>query len=238
MFLDEIDSKSFAKMIGKNPVVILPIGATEAHGAHLPLGTDCIQPEYVAEKLAEVSKLPILIAPPLRYGECSSTRNFPGTISLSFDSLRSVIFDIISEFCRNGIKRVVVLSGHAGSAHMTALRLAAKEAATKNKKLKIMVLSDYDLAYELLDKQDIPKDDGHGGMIETSRILAIAPELAKKPEKPEFKREIPRFAVVADPENYWDGIRGYPGKASAEKGKEVNEYIVKRLAEVVGDYFS
>ncbi len=241
MHLDRMDSKAFAKMVKKNPIVILPIGATEAHGPHLPLCTDSIQPEFVAEELAKAmsrAAVPVIIAPPLRYGECSSTRGFPGTISLSFDSLRAVVRDILSEFVRNGLRRIVVLSGHAGSAHMTALRLAAKSVVEAHPEIKTLVLSDYDLAYELLDEKGIPKDDGHGGMIETSRVMAIAPRLVKKPEKPEYRREIPRFAVLADPENYWDGVRGYPGKASAKKGKEINEYIVKRLADILRRHFN
>lgn len=236
MILNRMNSKEFVNIVRKKPLLILPIGAVEAHSSHLPLGTDSVQPEHVAGELEKVLEIPVLIAPLFPYGECSSTRNFPGTASISFDSLRSIIRDIISEFVRNGIKRILVLSGHAGAAHMTALRLAARSVVEEHPEIKMMVLSDYDIAYEMLGKI-APEDDGHAGMIETSRIMDISPELVKKPERKEYLASLPKFAVLSNPEKYWDGARGYPGMASPEKGKEINEYIVRRLAEIVREYF-
>ncbi|UCE74844.1 MAG: creatininase family protein, partial [Methanomassiliicoccales archaeon] len=168
MYLDELTMSEFKEKVNDSTVVILPIGAIEEHGPHLPLCTDSIQPEYVAEKVAEATKA--LIAPPIRYGFCSSTKNFPGTMTISFDTLRSLIYDILSEFVRNSIKNIVVLSGHAGKTHMTALRLAAEKVVRENE-ANIMVLSEYDLFYDLISRDTtIPNSDGHSGLIETSRV--------------------------------------------------------------------
>ncbi|MEW5936363.1 MAG: creatininase family protein [Candidatus Thermoplasmatota archaeon] len=208
-------------------VVILPIGATEEHGAHLPLGTDSLQPIYVAEEVAK--RTGALIAPPLYYGMCASTANFPGTLSLSFDTLRALVREILMELVRQGARKIVVLSGHAGRLHMSALRLAAEE-VVKAHDIKLLLLSDYDIAYEL---HDIPEGDGHAGTIETSRIMDIAPELVKG-RGMRGKAEMPRFQVLKDPERCFpSGVIGDPTIASKDKGRVWNERIVQELEKLV-----
>jgi len=231
MFLDELTMSEFKEKVNESSVVILPIGAVEEHGSHLPLCTDSIQPEYTAQKVAE--KTGALIAPSIRYGFCSSTRNFPGTITISFDTLRSLIHDLLSEFIRNGIKNIVVLSGHAGRVHMAALRLAAERVVNENE-ANVMVLSDYDIAYDLLDKDEtIPLDDGHSGLIETSRIMAIRKDLVKG-KGITGKDRPPKFMVLKDPEKYFpSGVMGDPTNASKEKGEEINQYIIDELVRLV-----
>jgi len=230
--LDELSSEEFGKLVEKNPIVFLPLGAVEEHGAHLPLCTDSIQPEHIVEKVA--ARLPglVLIAPAIRYGNCVTTRNFPGTISISFDTLRALIGDILEELCRNGIRRVVIVSGHAGGAHMAALRTAGETAVEKVPDLRLMVLSDYDLAYELKGKE-FDERDGHAGTIETSRVMAIRPKLVKKRGVNSYDRP-PRFMVMAHPEKHFPtGVMGDATIASPGQGRRINEYIIKGLVELV-----
>ena len=232
MYLDELTMPEFQEKVKQNPVVILPLGAEE-HGPHLPLCTDSIQPEYVAQKVAE--KTGALIAPSVRYGFCSSTKNFPGTVTISFDTLRALIYDILAEFVRNGLKNIVVLSGHAGRVHMAALRLAAQKVVEKSE-ANIMILSYYDIAYDLMDKdKTIPPDDGHSGLIETSRVLAIREELVKGEGVPGTTRP-PKCMVLKDPETHFPtGVMGDPTNASKEKGDEINEFIIKELTLLIQD---
>jgi creatinine amidohydrolase len=227
---EELTSDSFAKIVKKKPLVIVPFGSVEEHGSHLPLCTDAFQAEEVANRVAV--RFDAIVCPPVRYGDCRSTRNFPGTISLSFEAVQAVACDIVSELARNGIDKVMLLTGHAGTAHMAALKLGAMKAQEKNPRLKIMVLSDYDLAYELLGKK-FPKDDGHGGEIETSRILNIRPELVAK-SRPKGKSKPPEYMILPDPEKYFPaGIRGDTTRATAKKGKFVDDYVVGKLCELV-----
>lgn len=79
VWLDELSTVEAQKAATAGTVIILPIGSVEEHGDHLPLGTDSIQPEYIATEVAK--KTGALIAPPIRYGICNAARNFPGTIS-------------------------------------------------------------------------------------------------------------------------------------------------------------
>jgi creatinine amidohydrolase len=217
-------------------VVVLPIGSVEEHGDHLPLCTDSLQPEYVALEVARSTGC--LIAPPLKYGVCNAARNFPGTISIQFDSLYRIVRDVLAELIRNGFTRIIVLSGHAGQSHMAALRLAAQDVILLNedarlqKKPRIMVLSDYDFAYELKGKYFSEKD-GHAGTIETSRILAIKPNLIKTKGKTSFP-EMPRFEIVAHPERYFpSGVIGDPASASSSKGRMINKYVIRQITNLV-----
>jgi creatinine amidohydrolase len=236
LWFDELSMKEAESKAKARSVVIIPVGSVEEHGDHLPLCTDSMQPEYVALEVAK--KTGCLVAPPLRYGVCNSTRGFPGTISITFSSLHRMTRDVLEEFVRNHFTRILVLSGHAGQSHMAALRLAAQqvvwnhEAASPENKPRIMVCSDYDFAYELKGKYFSDKD-GHAGTIETSRVMAIRPELVKTRGKKSFPT-FPRFEIVAEPEHFFPtGVIGDPTAASAEKGRMTNTYIVKEVAKLV-----
>jgi len=91
---------------------------------------------------------------------------------------------------------------------------------------------DYDFAYELRGKQ-FDARDGHGGEIETSRVLAIRPDLVEGRTEKNFC-EVPRFEIVANLRDFWpNGIKGDPSKASAGKGRIVNKYIISKMLALV-----
>ena len=235
-WFDELSMKEAKESAAAGRVVIIPVGSVEEHGDHLPLCTDSLQPEYVAHETAK--KTGCLVAPSLRYGVCNSTRNFPGTISIEFETLHRIARDILEEFVRNGFTRILVLSGHAGQSHMAALRLAAQEVTWRHEsenaknKPRIMVCSDYDFAYELKGKY-FDERDGHAGTIETSRVMAMRPDLIKGRGKKSFPR-IPRFEVVADPERYFrSGVIGDPTAASHQKGRMINKYVIAEVVKLV-----
>jgi creatinine amidohydrolase len=231
-YFDELTMEEFGQLMKKEdqPVIIVPLGAVEEHGAHLPLGTDTFQPLYVAEKIAE--KIDVIIAPPIDYGLCNSTRNFPGTISLRFSTLFNLMLDILRELARHGAMKIVVLSGHAGRPHMAALKEADQEVARDIPEITLMVLSDYDIVYELRG-QEFDPDDGHAGDIETSRILAIRPELVKGKGERSYPK-FPQFQILAHPEEYFPtGIMGDPTKADAKKGQRLNDYVVEKMVELI-----
>jgi len=236
LWFDELSMREAETRAKAESVVIFPVGSVEEHGDHLPLCTDSLQPEYVALEVAK--KTACLVAPPLRYGLCNSARGFPGTVSISFGALHKIVRDILEEFIRNHFTRILVLSGHAGQAHMAALRLAAQEVVWQHekenpeKRPRIMVCSDYDFAYELKGKYFSEKD-GHAGTIETSRVMAIKPELIKAKGVKSFP-EFPRFEIVADPERYFPtGVNGDPTAASPEKGRRINKYVVREVMKLV-----
>ncbi len=234
ILLEELTSAEFARLVKRKPLVIVPFGSVEEHGSHLPLCTDSFQAEDVANRVAP--EFGAVVCPSIRYGECKSTRNFPGTLSLTFDTVRALAFDIVSELARNGVDKVVLLSGHAGKDHMAALREGALMAVEKDRKLRVMVLSDYDIAYELRGKE-FSSEDGHAGEIETSRMLNIRPGLVGK-DRPVGKTRVPSFMVLADPERHFlTGVWGDAGRASRAKGRRIDDYIVEGLAGLIARNF-
>ena len=231
---DELTSTEFARRAKDKPLVIVPFGSVEEHGEHLPLCTDSCQAEEIATRVAKA--FDALVCPPIRYGECRSTRNFPGTLSLSGETMKSLAYDIVSELGRNGIDKVMLLTGHAGSAHMAALRSGALKAVEANPKLKVMVLSDYDIAYDLRGKE-FPEDDGHAGGIETSRMLRLRPDLVGT-ARPSGKARPPKYMILPDPEKYFpSGVMGDSTAASAMNGKNIDDYVVAQLSKLVTENF-
>ena len=236
LWLDELSTDEAAEAAKQGKVVIFPVGCVEEHGEHLPLCTDSVQSEYVALEVAR--KTGCLVAPPFRYGIINAGRNFPGSLTIQFSTLFNVAKDILSELSRNGFNRIIILSGHAGSSHLVALKLAAQEVIHQNgeengkQHTRIMVLSDYDFAEELTEELADPTD-GHAGTIETSRVMVMRPDLIKSKGTPS-KYTLPRFEVVLHPEQYFPtGVFGDPTAATTEKGQKINTHIIEQVTKLV-----
>ena len=228
--IDRLDSRSFERRLAAGALVILPVGALEAHGPHLPLGADEIQARSTAEALAP--ELDAVIAPSIPFGACLASHPFPGTASLTVGTLDTLVHELLSEFVRMGARRILVLSGHAERGHMAALRDAASRTMSEHPAARIMVVSDYEFVYEL--RGDLaPTTDGHGGLLETSRVLALAPE-SVGPERPvvtpHYSPFVPAVPTVAE----WpESVQGDTRPATAELGAKVQAHVLKRLREVV-----
>ena len=225
MRLDELTSADVARMKRK-PVVLLPVGAIEQHGPHLPLGADIVQPLHVLERVA--AKTGAVLAPVIPYGLVQTSRPFPGSVSVSFDGLRGYVRDVLADLVRNGFRRVVLVSGHAEGVHMAALRTAAKDVVDAGG-ADITVLSDYDIIYA---SEFAEAGEGHAGKIETSRILAQRPALVKGRGRRGVNR-IPRHAVVRDARRYWPGVTGDPSKASRGLGERIDRLVERELTAIV-----
>src|SRR5499426_1238947 len=110
-------------------LVILPVGVVEEHGAHLPLGLDSFAAEVYAEAAAphlEEEGYEIVIAPTISYGVARAAIDFPGTLSLEPETLRSMVVEIGRSLSRHGLHRLVILNGHRDREHMKALDDAQK----------------------------------------------------------------------------------------------------------------
>ena len=225
MRLEEMTSADVARLKRK-PVLLLPVGAIEQHGPHLPLGADILQPLHVLERVAATTGA--VLAPCIPYGLVATSRPFPGSVSVSFDGLRSYVRDVLADFVRNGFRRIVVVSGHAEGVHMAALRTAAKEVVDASG-ADITVLSDYDIVYA---SEFAEAGEGHAGKIETSRVLSARPDLVKG-RAPRGANRIPRHAVVRDARRFWPGVTGDPRKASAALGHTIDRLVERELVAIV-----
>jgi creatinine amidohydrolase len=201
--------------------VILPVGATEEHGPHLPTITDTIQALEVARATAKQKD--VFLAPPLHYGVCRSTRGFPGTITVGHDALRAYVKDLLISFADSGFAKVLILTGHAGGLHMAALEEAC-QMAVEERDFRVSLVSLFDLID--FKKVETP-GDGHAGEVETSLMMVIRNDLVKgRPEKHFPIR--PRFLIQKDVRHLMgNGIMGNPKPATLEKGKAFFEMAVQ-----------
>jgi creatinine amidohydrolase len=234
----EMSSTEFAQWVEKDPVVVLPIGSVEEHSNHLPLNTDCIQPMHVLEEVAKRHGN-LLIMPLIPYGNCVTTANYPGTISIGMDTLYNLVLEILLELSRHGVRRMVVLSGHAARNHMAALRGAAQDVVDQNPEVRMMVLSDWDFFFE--EPSPMPEGDGHAGTTETARVWAIRPDLVDKENLPgpTDLQALPKYMVLPDPEKYYPSgvMGGDPSKASEQFGREMNGMVAKKILALLNENF-
>lgn len=159
--------------VADNPIILLPIGVLEQHGPHLPLDEDNIVAEFVADRVAASTNT--LVLPTLNYGHSPIFRNYAGTISLSSETLRRCIVDIVSELHRHGFRRFVLVNNNGGN-----LAASGEAAFILHESLGITVaeLYPWGLGYGLMRDQysDPDRDYGHGGEPEMSAMLSMFPE--------------------------------------------------------------
>ncbi len=218
----------------QNKTVIIPVGSVEEHGPHLPLGTDTFHAMEVARRAAALR--PVLVAPPVFYGICRSTREHPGTVSISGNTLRALLKDLGREFHRHGLRRQIYLSGHAGGTHMCALVEAGEALLTEFADLRVAVVNILDLLREVLaDRPELvqTKGDSHAGEVETAIMLAAYPHLVKGAAPAEWP-SFPRYELVRDKRRYWPGgVWGDPTPAAAAQGEKILAAEVRRLVELI-----
>lgn len=223
----------FAEAMARKAWLLLPIGSTEEHGPHLPLASDMIQAEYVCRAVArEVNGV---VAPGVAYGLCRSTRNFPGTISLSSGTLEGLVREILAGYVEKGARRIGVISGHAGGAHMEALRQAALPLVERDEGLTILVIGPYDIPLPSLAEARPPAEDGHAASIETSVMLAIDPRLVRSDRIPDAPRpRFPRFQILSHPERLFpSGVLGDASKASPALGDGALRHVIGEIVRIL-----
>ena len=227
MLLENITMAEFEAGLKRTQTVLIPFGSTEEHGSHLPLSTDTLQAIEVGRKLAE--KRPIFIAPPIHYGVCRSSSRHPGTVSITTETLKSLILDIVSSMRSQGLRNFILLSGHAGGTHLAAIQDAGEKLIELFEDIRLAVLTEYQLAMEEGKGVIETADDAHAGEIETSRIMHSHPHLVKGAGKKEYPN-FPMGILVRDKRRFWPGgVWGNPELASAEKGRMIEEMVVNAL---------
>jgi len=231
MIIEDLTMPEFVAGLERTRSVLIPFGATEEHGAHLPLATDTLHAVAVARRLAE--RRPIFVAPAIPYGVCRSTGDHPGTLSVGTAALRLLTLDVVGALYRQGLRNVVMLSGHAGGTHNATLVDAGEELLLRYADIRVAVLTEYQLAAKEGRAIIETPDDSHAGEIETSRMLYMHPHLVKG----RGEREYPSFPVgilVRDKRRFWPGgIWGDPTRATAEKGARLEEAVVDALEKLV-----
>jgi len=215
-------------------VAVLPLGAMEQHGPHLPLGVDSILTEAViARALPKIpSDLPVLIMPMLNVTRSLEHSAFPGTLALSTATLLAVLDDLAASLARSGIRRLVFMNGHGGNSAL--LDVAGRDLRARH---GMAVAHCGWFGFADLSKyqtQDALAYDMHAGRIETSAMLAVAPSLVDMgqardfvPASRDWPRQCPHLGLDGQPARpAWliedlhpDGAAGNAAAASAQEGE-------------------
>jgi creatinine amidohydrolase len=232
MILEEMSMKEFEQKIKKHKTVIIPVGSLEAHGPHLPLGTDTIEVYEIAKQVARSTA--VFVAPPLWYGVCRSTSKHPGTVGIRPDTLRQCIKDVVKSLYANGLRKFAIISGHASSLHLSALQEAGEALLEEmGSRVTIAVISAYDMAREAAAGVCETDDDSHAGEIETSLMLHLAAPLVKGRGREEYP-SFPHPILTRNKQKYWkNAVWGNPAPASAPKGKFIAETLTDNLVRLV-----
>jgi len=229
--LENITMNEFKKYLNRTKTIVFPFGTVEEHGRHLPLNTDSFIIQEALKIVAKRKKF--FLAPIVYYGVCTTTKNHPGTISITPETLRRLSFDLIMEAYKKGLRNFLLISGHGGSLHMSALKETAEILIEKLKGIKIAVFSPYDLLWKELSEIAETLNDSHAGELETSMMLYLSPKLVKGRAAEEYPT-IPKPFSVKDKVKYWPGgVWGNPKKASAEKGKKAIKLMTDKIAEIL-----
>lgn len=240
--LAELTWEEAGQAARENRRVIIPTGATEAHGQHLPLDVDTHQAATVAEKLAE--RVGALVAPALPYGYSTTWMGFPGTITLSSETFQNVLVEVCSSLVEHGFYRLLILNGHRpnGTACDCAAR-AVVDAHAPRRPVEVTAVSYWEpaaAAVHALRKSEVG-GMGHACELETSFQMATRPHLVKMERLEGVTPPLVKWDLVAPVEpsrTYmsWPaaadghpGIFGDPFSASPESGRKFLDAIVDGL---------
>jgi mycofactocin precursor peptide peptidase len=224
--------------------VVLPLGATEQHGPHLPLGTDTIRALALAERLAERLGPSVLVAPTLPFGCSDEHAGFPGLLGLQHETLARVIVDLARRLTGWGVRRLVLLSAHGGNGE--ALDLALARLRRELPDLTVRTNGDLQTIAPVL--LEVARRDGipanalgvHAGEGETSEMLHLRPDLVRsKNSAPGFTGDIEAvldelraggLRAVTE-----QGVLGDPTNAEAGRGARYLDVLTDDLAALIGD---
>lgn len=221
---------------------ILPCGATEAHGPHLPLGTDVIISEgIVAFALPKLEEKGVraLVLPPLAYAPAQYAAGFKGTVSVSVAAAHALLLDIARSLHEQGFKVLALANSHFDPANVTMLRDAAAQISGEiGLKVAYADFTRRKLAERLTD--EFKSGACHAGQFETSLVMAARPELVDEAARTQaadnpaslteaFKKGAKTFEEAGGPQAYF----GFPAKANAEEGVASYEAMSDALVESI-----
>ncbi|MEZ5378967.1 MAG: mycofactocin biosynthesis peptidyl-dipeptidase MftE [Acidimicrobiales bacterium] len=216
---DRLDARTSPEVgDARRTTLLIPLGATEQHGPHLPIGTDSIIATAWAEAVAERVD-GVLVAPTLPYGSSGEHQAFPGTLSIGNEALHLVLVEL-ARSARHDVDRVVFVSGHAGNAH--TLDAAVNQLRSEG----------HDAHYVV---PRLPGADAHAGHTETSLMLHLAPHLVRTDRAvpgttTPLSEVIDRLRAEGLAPVAPTGVLGDPSGADADEGRRLFELLVSGLA--------
>jgi creatinine amidohydrolase len=255
--LMEMTWEEVADALKETDICLISVGAIEEHGYHLPLGTDTLQStesvKTVQRVLAEEG-IKIVIGPTIEFGINPGAMSYPGSITVRPDTLKALIIDVCESLYHHGFRNIALFLGHDENMHTMAV--AAQELVRDHNDLRVITLNPMPALKASEGASLKPsRPDGHGGAGETSRALALHPNLVMleravpsdgfdQPAPPDLPGgKGPLFGGgVYNPKNdlhVYDRTLGHPGQtgdprlANAETGKAAYLAMARWVADVI-----
>lgn len=222
-------------------IAVLPVGAVEAHGPHLPLRTDGLIAEAMAGAGAaalEARGVRALVLPTLDYAPAPFAVDFPGTLSISPETVTRLVLDLARATSKQGAHALVIANAHLDPAHVGALRACVDEAAAESLSVVFPDVTRREWAARLTE--EFRSGACHAGQYETSIVMAVAPELVRDEVRRgltpnpsslsvAIRDGLTTFEQAGGPRAYF----GYPARATAEEGAATVRILGDILAETV-----
>ncbi len=236
MKMEELTWPEFEKVRERLQAVLIPVGSVEAHGKHLPLGTDVFAPLEICRMVEDVLAkrgVEVLVAPPIWYGHSFSLNVYPGTVNVSASAFKNYVREVMGELADEGFKRIILINGHGGN--VCPLIEAGEELTGENEDIEVWLINWWiDFREDILE---ICSSQGHAGEDETSVIMAIRPDLVRM-EKAEGRKVSYGVRIIRKDmglQELPDAINNDPRGASGEKGEKILEAVSERIADLIMD---
>jgi creatinine amidohydrolase len=231
-------------------IVIVPVGAVEQHGHHLPTGTDALCAEHLVQATLELTRVPVVMAPVVHYGYSDDHLGFPGTLSISAKLLEDMLVEVGRSILVSGFCRIIFINGHGSNDRL--LYYAVRRLRTEARQPLALAAATYWklAAQDLTELRHSPLGGmGHACELETSLVLHFRPEVvqlerAVREIPPPYSRyrgtDLLAPGSVIAPDMFKDltrsGVSGDPLAASADQGSRFALAIAKRLAEFLDEF--
>jgi creatinine amidohydrolase len=228
--LEHLPWPEVGRILARDPRLILPVGALSQHGPHLPLATNTFIVEAVAREVSRRRR--VLLAPAFRFGVTGpGAERYAGSAGLRRKTLHRALNELLADWEDHGIREFLILTAHRHESHLDALLMAM----TSSARTTVVNL----LAIDVVDLLDGSPTAEHGGELETSLMLHLAPSRVRMSQvvdaatSPPALRRYPRGTVPTPPPGS-RGVMGFPSRASAEKGEALFHRYVRTLEELLG----
>ena len=234
----------------ENVVIIQPVGAIEQHGPHLPIIVDsAIGSAVIGKALAKLdANIPAYALPPLYYGKSNEHWHFPGTITLSAETLLTVLTEMAESIYRAGFRKLVLMNSHGGQPQV--MEIAARDIHQKYEDFLVFPLFTWrvpHIARELISPKEL-EFGIHAGDAETSLLLSILPEQVKMNRAvAEYPQGLPEDSLLSMEGKLpfaWvtrdltkSGVLGDATVATKEKGDRLLESVSEGWVRVIQDIY-